>query len=89
MIWWDRALTVGTLVPFGRITTAAQSGYGLGWRTMTREGRRVVEHDGDGIGTRTYFVRYLDVQLSIIILSNQTRFEVEELAHELARRFAQ
>jgi hypothetical protein len=32
-------------------------------------------------------VRYLDTRLTIIVLSNQTRFEVEKLERRIAVRF--
>lgn len=87
MIQWDRALSADSLIRLDRISSAAGAGYDLGWRIIRRDGHIVMEHDGDAIGTRTYFVRYLDVPLSIVILSNQTRFEVEKLERALASRF--
>ena len=87
MIAWDLALTRGVLVNFGAIADAAEVGYGLGWRRVSRDGHRVIEHDGDAIGTRTYFVRYLDLPLTVIILSNQARFEVEKLERKIADHF--
>jgi CubicO group peptidase (beta-lactamase class C family) len=87
MISWDRTLTRGALVDFAAITDAAAIGYGVGWRTVRRDGHVIIEHDGDAIGTRTYFARYLDVGATIIILSNQTRFEADKLEQELARHF--
>jgi CubicO group peptidase (beta-lactamase class C family) len=87
MINWDQALSSDTLVSLEGIVGAAEVGYGLGWRMIRRGRHTLIEHDGDAIGTRTYFVRYLDVPLSIIILSNQTRFEVEKLEREIAARF--
>lgn len=87
MIGWDQALSNDTLVSLEAIVGAAEVGYGLGWRMIRRGRHMLVEHDGDAIGTRTYYVRYLDVPLSIIILSNQTRFEVEKLEREIAAQF--
>ena len=87
MVQWDRALVAGMFVSFEQITNAVDGGYDLGWRMLRRGGHVVLEHDGDAIGTRTYFVRYLDVPVSIIILSNQTRLEVEKLEREIAARF--
>jgi CubicO group peptidase (beta-lactamase class C family) len=87
MVAWDRALTRGTLVDFKKVVIAADVGYGFGWRKVTHDGNAAIEHDGDSIGTRTYIVHYLDVPLTIIILSNQTRFEAEKLERRLADRF--
>jgi hypothetical protein len=47
-----------------------------------------MEHDGDAIGTGTSSVRYLDSRLTIIILSNQTRTDVDGLQAALARHFS-
>ena len=86
LIAWDRALAEGTVVPTSALmrVLAASRGYALGWRFGARGGRRLMEHDGDSIGTRTYLVRYLDQPLTIIILSNQTRLDVEKLERALA-----
>jgi hypothetical protein len=54
---------------------------------VSHSGHRALEHDGDAIGTRCYLVHYLDSPMTIIILSNQTRFEVEKLERSVADRF--
>ena len=88
MIAWDAALRMNTLVSLDVLLGAMKPvGYGLGWRLTTRRGDRTMEHDGDAIGTRTYIVRYLDPQLTIIILSNQTRIDVDGLQAAIVRRF--
>ena len=83
LIAWDKALSRDTFVRSEELVTAVGDGYAFGWRIVTHNGHRAIEHDGDAIGTRTYLVRYLDVPLTIILLSNQTRFEVETLEHQL------
>jgi CubicO group peptidase (beta-lactamase class C family) len=87
MIAWDSSLTRGTLAKLDELVEAAALGYGLGWRAVSHGGHRALEHDGDAIGTRTYLVHYLDPPVTIIILSNQTRFEVEKLERSVADRF--
>ena len=87
LIAWDQSLTRGTPIDLKAIVAAAEPGYALGWRVVTHDGHRAIEHDGDAIGTRTYLVHYLDRPLAVIILSNQTRFEAEKLEHLLAERF--
>jgi CubicO group peptidase (beta-lactamase class C family) len=87
MIAWDQALTHGTPLDLRAIVAAAEPGYGLGWRVVVHDGHRAIEHDGDAVGTRTYYVHYLDRPLTMIVLSNQTRFEVETLEQQLATRF--
>lgn len=87
MIAWDESLTRGAPFDFGAIVDAVGSGYAFGWRAVAHDGHRALEHDGDAIGTRTYLVRYLDRPLTVIILSNQTRFEVERLEQVLAGKY--
>jgi CubicO group peptidase (beta-lactamase class C family) len=88
MIAWDAVLRSGKLVPLAAVLDATKPvGYGLGWRLVSHGGRRAMEHDGDAIGTRTSIVRYLDPQLTIIILSNQTRTDVDGLQARLAHHF--
>jgi hypothetical protein len=87
MIAWNQGLTHGTPLELRAIVAAAEPGYGLGWRLVVHDGHRAIEHDGDAIGTRTLLVHYLDRPLTVIVLSNQTRFEVEGLEQRLAKRF--
>ena len=87
MIAWDSALAHGTFVRLDTLVDALKPGYALGWGLATHDGHRMMWHDGDSIGASTYFARYLDTPLTIIVLSNQTRMEVEKLERRLAARF--
>jgi hypothetical protein len=87
MIAWDTALTRGILVKPEVLVEALKRGYALGWGLATHHGHRMMWHDGDSIGASTYIVRYLDTPLTIIVLSNQTRLEVEKLERTLAVHF--
>ena len=60
----ERAATPGLLTD-GRRTV-----YGLGWMTANYRGLREVGHGGDITGFNTYFARYPDAGLSVIVLSN-------------------
>jgi CubicO group peptidase (beta-lactamase class C family) len=60
----DRASTPGVLTD-GRRTV-----YGLGWMTTNYRGLREVGHGGDITGFNTYYARYPDAGLSVIVLSN-------------------
>ena len=44
--------------------------YGLGWMTSLYRGLREVGHGGDITGFNTYFARYPDEKLAVIVLSN-------------------
>ena len=52
----------------------AHDNYGLGWRVNTDHlGKRTVYHGGWWRGFRTYFIRELATQRTIIVLSNNAR----------------
>ena len=87
MIAWDRALANGTIVRRDVLLEALKRGYAFGWGVATHDGHRMMWHDGDSIGASTYVARYLDTPLTIVVLSNQTRLEVEKLERKLAGRF--
>jgi CubicO group peptidase (beta-lactamase class C family) len=87
MIAWDRALADGTIVKSDALLEALKRGYAFGWGVATRDGHRMMWHDGDSIGASTYVARYLDTPLTIVVLSNQTRLEVDKLERKLAERF--
>ena len=59
----------------------------LGWSMGAHDGHTMMWHDGDSIGASAYIARYLDRQLTVIVLSNQTRLDVEGLERKIARLF--
>ncbi len=44
--------------------------YGFGWVTDERNGHKVIEHGGANIGFRSYYTRFVNDGLSIIIMTN-------------------
>jgi CubicO group peptidase (beta-lactamase class C family) len=54
----------------GLLTDGRRTAYGLGWMTATYRGLREVGHGGDITGFNTYFARYPDEKLTVIVLSN-------------------
>lgn len=44
--------------------------YGFGWIIDERKGHKVIEHGGANIGFRSYYTRFVDDDLSIIIMTN-------------------
>jgi CubicO group peptidase (beta-lactamase class C family) len=96
----DRALTNGKLVskelmakayePLdARLSRLNRDNYGLGWRIQqSPEFGQVVYHGGWWKGFKSYFIRLLDQDQTIIVLTNVTkgsylnRIEVEQLFNE-------
>jgi len=82
MLIWDQALYNGGLVSEETLDTIfspyANSGergtedndYGYGWFIDKMYGRKRISHDGGGLGFITGFDRYINEQVSIVVLSN-------------------
>jgi CubicO group peptidase (beta-lactamase class C family) len=58
--------------------------YGFGWFVESRNGHRVVEHDGRWQGFSTQISRYLDDGLTVVILANQGKCDPHLIADEVA-----
>jgi CubicO group peptidase (beta-lactamase class C family) len=58
--------------------------YGFGWHVDTRKNRRVVWHGGGLPGFASYFGRYLDDGVSVIVLTNGDDADVVAIANGLA-----
>lgn len=80
LITWDAALRAGRVFERsvleqmwepGRLTSGEAVPYGLGWELGEHQGRRLAEHGGGIPGFTTSFVRFLDDDLTVIILTNQ------------------
>jgi CubicO group peptidase (beta-lactamase class C family) len=61
-----------------------QAHYGFGWFIESRNGHRVVEHDGRWQGFSTVISRYLDDGLTVAILTNQGNCDPHLIADEVA-----
>jgi CubicO group peptidase (beta-lactamase class C family) len=72
--------TVATL----RDGTLNKAGYGFAWFADTRNGHRVVEHDGRWQGFSTQISRYLDDGITVVILANQGMCDPHLIADEVA-----
>jgi len=80
MYKWDQALRSGQLFSKGVLDSAysgysfekpGQRNYGLGWRMLfIPNGKKLIYHNGWWHGNRTVFVRMLDEDATIIVLSN-------------------
>lgn len=69
-----QALDSGRLLPpdlAARMVTPGHGNYGLGWKIQQHERGRLVFHDGWMSGAATWFGRYPDQGVTIIVLSNE------------------
>ena len=91
---WDQALYSNFLLNdenrelmytpnFG--TDGSGGEYGLGWQLDEFDGRRVAGHTGRINGFRTYLGRYIDDQVTIIVLSNIETEEIMAIVEDLER----
>jgi CubicO group peptidase (beta-lactamase class C family)/PKD repeat protein len=82
MMKWDKALRDGKIFSKesialaytpGSSLIADQSNYGLGWRILlVPNGKKIIYHNGWWHGNRSVFIRLLDEDAVIIILSNSS-----------------
>ena len=69
-------------------TTDGQStGYGIGWRSSTQGGQRVVGHGGGSVGGSTNLALYPESGIVVAMVSNLSSAQLPN-AHAIARRFA-
>ncbi len=79
MYAWDQALYDGDAVSVERLAEAfsphtlndgTESEYGFGWETRDIHGRTAVSHSGGWGGFSTKIDRFIDDQITVIVLSN-------------------
>jgi len=61
--------------------------YGFGWFIEQRHGHRVVSHSGAWQGFKTSIVRYMDDQLTVVVLSNLAEAKPEDIARHVAEMY--
>ena len=90
---WDAALKAGRfLSPVSRaawmtpvkLNDGSTYQYGFGWDINEQRGRRLIEHGGSWQGFRTQISRYVDDDLSVMVLTNLASAEPGQLAHDIA-----
>jgi CubicO group peptidase (beta-lactamase class C family) len=95
MFLYDRALDAGTLVKpatlaeafkSGVLNDGEETGYGFGWYFDEYEGRGYTAHDGEWLGFQSFYVRFPEQQLTVIILLNRSYDlpSLEEVGLEVA-----
>lgn len=62
MLWKPVVKTTGEL--------KSKAYYGLGWIIDERDGHKVIEHGGANVGFRSHYTRFVDDDLTIIIMTN-------------------
>lgn len=83
MILWDKVLREKNIIlkkdtwellwqPFIKTSEKVESKthYGFGWFIDERNGHKVIEHGGANLGFRSYYTRFINEDLSIIIMTN-------------------
>lgn len=93
---WDAALYTDRLLTQAsrdKIWTAARlrdgttKDYGFGWHLGQYHGQRLAFHGGAWQGFKTFIIRFLDSELTIIFLANSWETRDFKLARELASAF--
>jgi CubicO group peptidase (beta-lactamase class C family) len=76
-----KAMWTPALLSDGRPNKAS---YGFAWFVDSRNGHRLVGHDGRWQGFSTHIARYLDDGLTIVILTNQGNCDPQRIVDEVA-----
>jgi CubicO group peptidase (beta-lactamase class C family) len=93
LVRWDAALREHRLLPAAvearmrtpvTLNDGRSLGYGLGWGLSHYRGRAVAHHAGGVPGFSSFFGRFLDDELTIIVLSNLGGFDAAGLAGDIA-----
>ncbi len=62
----------------------SKEGYGFGWFIGERHGHRVISHDGAWQGFKTAIARYVNDQLTVVVLANLAEAKPDEIAEHVA-----
>jgi CubicO group peptidase (beta-lactamase class C family) len=93
LIAWDQVLRERTLLPPElhermwspvHLADGHEEGYGFGWGLSTYRGCRVVHHAGGIPGYSSFYGRFLEDDLAVIVLTNLGLFDAGGLAKQLA-----
>ena len=95
---WDAALYAENLLKrasFELMWTPAKlkngqpnkAGYGFGWFLGQRHGHRVIYHDGAWQGFKSAIDRYVDDQLTVVVLANLEQAEPGDIAEHVAELY--
>lgn len=100
MILWDKVLREKNIIlkkvnwdllwqPYIKTSdnAASRSYYGFGWIIDEQQGRKTVSHGGSNIGFRSYYIRFVNDGLSIIIMTNTDEANPAAVARALADHY--
>jgi len=84
---WDQALNAGLLISkasYEAMYTPFKENYAYGWRVRTEGNRKRIQHTGGVPGFKTLILRFPDDRVCIVVLSNSTPENVEQIGNDLA-----
>jgi len=64
-----------------------KDGYGFAWFIGERHGHREISHDGAWQGFKSAIARYVDDQLTVIVLANMAEAKPGEIAEHVAEMY--
>jgi CubicO group peptidase (beta-lactamase class C family) len=64
-------------------------GYGFGWEISTENGHRVIGHGGAWQGFRSHIARYVDDELTVVVLANLDGADTGKIADHVAELYFQ
>jgi CubicO group peptidase (beta-lactamase class C family) len=89
-LYTDSPLTAAsrnTIWTAARLRDGTKKDYGFGWHLGEYHGRRLVFHGGAWQGFKTFIIRFLDTELTIIFLANSWETRDFKFARGLASAF--
>lgn len=87
---WDQALYTESLLQretLEQMWTGNFGDYGLGWRVDEVGGHRRLHHDGSTSGFRNYVIRYPDLRMTVLVLTNRRGPDAMPLAEAVAELY--
>jgi CubicO group peptidase (beta-lactamase class C family) len=91
---WEKVLAQGGLTGGApraemwmpaKLSSGETAPYGFGWRLETVDGHAEINHGGSLPGFRSYYLRYPEAKLAIIVLTNNSGAVPGEIARGIAR----
>lgn len=79
-----RANTLQYITTDQLLTNGKPVGYAMGWGLGSVRGKRAIAHGGLIWGYRSYFSRFADYDLTVIVVSNQQAADLEPIGRMLA-----
>ncbi|MET0535433.1 MAG: serine hydrolase domain-containing protein [Steroidobacter sp.] len=92
---WNAALDAGAVLKAeswaeiyqpARLNSGKSFPYGFGWTLESSQGP-VRQHGGSWQGFQTFFIRYLEPKISVVVLANSSSARPEVIARGIAARF--